>query len=259
MGDPFFQEAAAGSLDLDPVFAARDMVVTAGEFFAGIGLPLGDLIERADLYEKSGKSQHAFCLSVDRGADVRVLCNLQPNEFWMSVLLHELGHAVYDRAIDRELPWLLRAPAHTLTTEASAMLFGRLSRNGAWLARWAGMESAAAARAGSELARAGREQLLVTTRWCLVMCHMERALYADPGQDLVARWWELVERLQFVHPPDGRTAPDWASKIHFSVAPVYYHNYLLGEVLASQLQRTLLGDGDVIEAREAAIGRRSLA
>ena len=212
----------------------------ARRFFGGIGLDLGDLIERADLYEKPGKSQHAFCVSIDREADVRVLCNLRNNEFWMGVLLHELGHAVYDRAIARSMPWLLRSPAHTLTTEASAMLFGRLSRNGAWLARWAGLEPSEAARIGAALARAAREQLLVMTRWCLVMCHMERALYANPDQDLTALWWDLVERFQRVRRPQGRVNPDWASKIHFSLAPVYYHNYLLGEMMASQLQRMLV-------------------
>ena len=35
--------------------------------------------------------------------------------------------------------------------------------------------------------------------------------------------------------PDRRQGPDWAAKIHFAVAPVYYHNYLLGELIASQL------------------------
>ena len=29
--------------------------------------------------------------------------------------------------------------------------------------------------------------------------------------------------------------PDWASKIHLALYPAYYHNYLLGELLASQL------------------------
>lgn len=242
MSDPFFQEAPAAAINLDAWFEGRDPVQLAREFFKGIGLELGDLIERADLYEKPGKSQHAFCVSIDRMADVRVLCNLRPNEFWMSVLLHELGHAVYDRSIDRTRPWLLRAPAHTLTTEASAMLFGRLSRNGAWLARWARVDAAEAERAGSTLEVATREQLLVMTRWCLVMCHMERALYADPEQDLAALWWDLVERFQMLCRPEGRTAPDWASKIHFSLAPVYYHNYLLGEMLASQLQRMLVSE-----------------
>jgi peptidyl-dipeptidase A len=166
----------------------------------------------------------------------------------MGTMLHEFGHAVYDQHIDRTLPWVLRQPAHILATEASAMLFGRLSRNAAWLATYADMPEEEARRGAETLARATRQQLLVLTRWCLVMSHMERALYRDPGQDLNTLWWDLVERFQWVKRPDDRDAPDWASKIHFSVAPVYYHNYMLGEIMASQLQAHLLdrviGDGD---------------
>lgn len=240
LGDPFFQEAPAPRVDLDRPFAGRELPALARATFDAIGIDTERLLARASLYEQPGKSQHAFCLSVDRGDDVRVLCNLVPNEFWMGVLLHELGHAVYDDAIDRALPWLLRTPAHTLVTEASAMLFGRWSRLPAWLERHAGLSTAETRAWTPELDRHGREQLLVMTRWCLVMSHMERELYRDPEQDLASRWWELVEGFQLVPRPDGRRAPDWASKIHFSVAPVYYHNYLLGEVLASQLQDALL-------------------
>lgn len=48
-------------------------------------------------------------MSVDRGGDVRVLCNVKSNEKWMGTMLHEYGHAVYDKHVDRSLPWLLRA------------------------------------------------------------------------------------------------------------------------------------------------------
>jgi peptidyl-dipeptidase A len=34
--------------------------------------------------------------------------------------------------------------------------------------------------------------------------------------------------------PEGREMPDWATKIHIALYPCYYHNYLLGELLASQ-------------------------
>lgn len=240
LADPFFQEAPSAQVDLDRYFLQHDVVSLADRFFGSVGLPLDGLLARADLHEKPGKSQHAFCLSVDRSDDVRVLCNVTPTEFWMSVVLHEFGHAVYDVAVDRALPWLLRAPAHTLTTEASAMLFGRLSKSAAWLARYAGVDAGEADRVGDELRRATRDQLLVQARWCLVMAHMERELYRDPDQPLNALWWDFVERFQRVRRPEGRDAPDWASKIHFSVAPVYYHNYLLGEMLASQLQGAAL-------------------
>ena len=241
-GDPFFQEAPAADAVLDRVFENQSLERLASRFFGELGFSIDDVLARSDLYERPGKSQHAFCMSMDRGADVRVLCNLRPNEYWMGTLLHEFGHAVFDQAIDSGLPYLLRVPAHILATEASAMLFGRLSRNASWLARYVDMAAHEAAAAARPLAQANRAQLLVQTRWCLVMCHMERALYRDPEQNLASLWWELVSRFQLVRPPEGRMAPDWASKIHFSVAPVYYHNYMLGEMMASQLQAHLLDE-----------------
>ena len=48
-------------------------------------------------------------------------------------MLHEFGHAIYDREVRTEVPWLLREAAHSLTTEGVAMLFGRLVRNPQWL------------------------------------------------------------------------------------------------------------------------------
>jgi len=99
--------------------------------------------------------------------------------------------------------------------------------------------------------------MLVFTRWVLVMTHFERAMYEDPGQDLAALWWDLVERFQFLDPGERRTAsaegacppeasrgcpPDWASKIHLACASVYYQNYLLGEMNASQILAAMRRD-----------------
>jgi peptidyl-dipeptidase A len=238
--DPFFQEAPAAEVNLDPFYAARDLEALTSSFFAAAGLGVADLMKLADLYERPGKNQHAFCMSVDRRGDVRVLCNNKPNEKWMGTMLHEFGHAVYDKYLDPALPWLLRAQAHILTTEASAMLFGRLSKNPVWLRRWADADPAELDRQAGPVSRAVREQLLVQARWELVMIHMERALYRDPGQDLRGLWWSLVRRFQGVNAPAGRHEPDWAAKLHFSIAPVYYQNYLLGEMLASQLQDHIL-------------------
>ena len=33
-------------------------------------------------------------------------------------------------------------------------------------------------------------------RWALVMLHFEKALYANPEQDLNKLWWDIVERYQ---------------------------------------------------------------
>ncbi len=76
-------------------------------------------------------------------------------------------------------------------------------------------------------------------RWCLTIVHFEQAFYADPSQDLNARWWDLEERYQLVPRPEGRDAPDWAAKIHVATAPVYYHKYLYGRLFSAQLAQTV--------------------
>lgn len=240
--DPFFQEAPrTGTADLDSLFAGQDIVALATRTFDGIGLEVRDILARSDLFERENKDQHAFCTHIDRlSDDVRVLCNIRADARWMDTMLHELGHAVYNKYLDPQLPYLLRTCAHTNTTEAIAMLMGRLATNPEWLARVRGLgaaevrEVAAAARAEQRVAQ------LVFLRWGLVMVHFERALYADPRRaDLNALWWDLAERFQLITRPERRDQPDWAAKIHLAIAPVYYHNYILGELTASQLSQAI--------------------
>jgi peptidyl-dipeptidase A len=82
---------------------------------------------------------------------------------------------------------------------------------------------------------------LIFARWDMVMYNFEKQLYADPEQDLNSLWWRMVEKYQLVKRPQDRNEPDWAAKIHFTIAPCYYHNYLLGELLASQLHHHIVG------------------
>ncbi len=130
----FFQEAPKiYDVDLDKYYKDKNLETLTADFYAGIGLPIGDMLKNSDLYEKPGKNQHAFCTDIDNTGDVRVLCNVKPNQYWMNTMLHEYGHAVYDKNIDTTLPFILRDPAHTFTTEAIAMIFGRFSSNPQWL------------------------------------------------------------------------------------------------------------------------------
>ena len=50
----------------------------------------------------------------------------------------------------------------------------------------------------------------------------------------------FVERYQRVRRPAGERPTDWATKIHIALAPVYYQNYLLGELAASQIERAIV-------------------
>ena len=237
--DPFFQEVPRdGGVDLDPVLAETDVVELARRTFDGIGLPTQAILDASDLYPRPGKCQHAFCIDVDREGDVRVLANVVNDRNWADTMLHELGHGAFDLGIDRGLPWLLRG-CHLTITEGIAILMGRLSQDADWLREIVGVPADRAAELDEALRATRAVELLVFTRWVLVMTNFERSLYADPESDLDARWWELVHRYQGVTPPEGRKAPDWAAKLHIACAPVYYHTYLYGQLVASQLRATI--------------------
>ncbi len=238
--DPFFQEGQPSEVKLDPYFADKDLVQLTRDYFGAIGLGIDDILARSDLYEREGKEQHAFCTHIDREGDVRVLCNVRPDAYWADTMLHEFGHAVYDKHIDASLPFLLKSPAHTLTTEAIALMSGNLIKEQAWLARYAGVPQSEAQQLSSALAESSRTQQLIFARWVFVMCHFERALYLNPDRDLNTLWWDLVERYQSVKRPDAPGGFEWAAKIHLGIAPVYYHNYLMGAMMAAQLRDYLM-------------------
>jgi peptidyl-dipeptidase A len=238
--DPFFQESPdVFGISLDGPFAQADILRICKEFYAGIDLPIEDVIARSDLYEKPGKSPHAFCTDIDRAGDVRVLANVVPTEYWLGTMLHELGHAVYSsKYIPQSVPYVLRMEAHVLTTEGVAMMFERFSKSAEFLAAMGVKvdDPRAYNEAGAKMRRA---HLLIFSRWCQVMLRFEMALYGSPGEDLNKLWWDLVERYQLVNRPDERSQPDYASKIHVVTAPAYYHNYMMGQLFACQLHRTI--------------------
>jgi peptidyl-dipeptidase A len=136
---------------------------------------------------------------------------------------------------------VLRSEAHILTTEGVAMMFEKLAKRRAWLEQMGVKvdDPKAFDETGAKLLR---NQLLIFSRWCQVMLRFEKSMYEDPEQDLNKLWWDMVEKYQMLRRPEGRNAPDYGSKIHIISAPVYYHNYMMGELFASQLHHAIARD-----------------
>ncbi len=233
----FFQEApAVYQVDLDKYYRDKDVVGLARTFYDGIGINVDDILANSDLYEKPGKQQHAFCTDIDRAGDVRIFLNAKNDANWMDTALHELGHAGYSKYYAKtDLPFTLRVEAHTFVTEAIAMMFGRLGANSSFMKSMLGLPGEEASAISDASFKMTKLQEIVFSRWSQVMYHFEKSLYENPGQDLNALWWSLVEKYQRVKKPGGRNEPDWAAKIHIATVPCYYHNYLLGGLLASQI------------------------
>ncbi|WP_456275130.1 M2 family metallopeptidase [Bacillus sp. AK128] len=236
--DPFFQEAPPSKeLDLDPYYQGKNLEELTSATFMSMGMDITDMLSKSDLYPRAKKNQHAFCTDIDREGDVRVLCNNTESDYWSATMLHEYGHAVYFKYIDKSLPFSLRRPAHTLTTEAIAMLYGRMAKDPVWMKQFLGLDQNDIEKLKPQIELSLRRQMLISARWIMTFAFFERELYKNPNQDLNALWWKIVNEVQFVNPPEDQDYPHWAAKIHFTLVPVYYQNYLLGELTTSQLQR----------------------
>lgn len=241
--DQFFQEVpAVFKADLDKIYKDQDLIALSRDFYRGIDLPIDLVIEKTgnDFKPREGKNQHAFCTDITRdGTDVRVLANIVPNEQWMSTMLHEFGHSVYTSInIPEKLPYVLRTESHILTTEGVAMMFEKMSKRRLWLEKM-GVKVDDPKAFDETGAKMLRYQLLVFSRWCQVMLRFEKGMYENPDQDLNKLWWDMVEKYQMLKRPPGRNAPDYGSKFHIVGAPVYYHNYMMGELFASQLHHAI--------------------
>ncbi len=118
------------------------------------------------------------------------------------------------------------------------MLFERFTKDADWLSAM-GVKLDDPAAFDATGAKMLRDRLLIFSRWCQVMLRFEKAMYADPDRDLNALWWDLVAEYQGIRRPAGRNAPDYASKIHIVSAPCYYHNYMMGQLFASQVHHAL--------------------
>lgn len=233
----FFQDAPKiYEVDFDTYYKGKDIVGLTERFYESLGLPIEDLVAESDLFEKPGKNQHAFMQNIDRDTrDIRVLCNVKPTAGWMNTMLHEFGHAVYEKFLDPSLPWILKQPAHIFTTEAIAIYFGNLATDPCWLKSMGIIDEKECAKISGPAKKMLRLERLVFSRWSQVMYRFEKGLYENPDQDLNELWWSLVEKYQLLKKPAGRNEPDWATKIHVATVPCYYHNYLIGYLLGAQL------------------------
>ncbi len=236
LGDLFFQEAPMLSkFDADAIYAGKDPVKLSTKYYKSFGLDPTAIISRSDLYERPNKSPHAFQECMDRAQDIRVLCNIKPNAAWMDTINHELGHGLYDQHINQDIPYTLRTASHIMTTEGIAMLMGEMTRTRDFLENVVDVPADKldeASQANWEILRSER---LIFCRWVLTMLHFEQEMYKNPDQDLNKLWWSLKAKYQLQSPPINMKGHDYGAKMHVVGAPVYYHNYMLGDLFACQL------------------------
>jgi len=238
--NPFFQEPPdVFETGLDAVYKKQDTLAVAKRFYEGLGFEVDPIVKRSDLFEKAGKTPHAFEVNIDRKEDIRMLANIVPGLEWQGTTIHEMGHAIYDVYLGKELPWLMTEAAHPLTTEGFAMMIDRLVENPAWTEAMGLIDAKTRDKVMPEAKAKAAFGALQFSRWTQVILRFEKEMYGNPEQDLNKLWWDLVEKYQGLKRPEGRQAPDYASKIHVAIVPVYYQNYMMGELFGAQLHEAI--------------------
>lgn len=233
----FFQEMLnVYDMDQGRSYKNKNVANITNCFYAGMGLDIDGIIQQSDLKKINEKKQYSICFDIDRLGDIRLLCSLGHDLGSMNEMLRQTAYAAYLKNISPTLPYLLRDFPDPILKEGVAMLFRRFSSNVSWLQGMGITRIAMGEKIAINSVLNLRAQQILFSRWSQVMYHFEKEMYRDPEQDLNALWWKLVSKYQLLPIPELRNdATDWASKIHLVAEPCYYHNYLLGEVLASSL------------------------
>lgn len=233
----YFQKAPAiFDVNFDKYYKDKNFVALVGDYFNGIGIDITSVYENSDLFEQPGKSQLAFTMDLNRKGDVRISTNIRPTQDYMTTFLYESGFAAYLKYIDKELPYTLRQAPQFAANDAVATFFSNMAVNPIWLEKIVGISAEEKGKIEEYALKQLQMEKFVFSRWAQVMYRFEKALYEDPDQNLNNLWWELVEKYQMIIKPTmDRNEPDWATKTHIVTMPCNYHNYMLGELISSQI------------------------
>lgn len=186
---------------------------------------------------------NGLCMSIGRG-DIRILGNPADGHNYYKTSFHELGHALHAAYSDPGSYILRREPS--VFSEGMAEMMGYLVNDPAWLAH-VGLTPAEIAAASQEAMGPWFAYLRQRSAHAL----FEYAAYANPDGDLDQINAEIEARILgcAVDP-----SPRWAAEPNawYSRYPVYWQNYVLADVVASQIHADLRQRfGSVWGSREA--------
>ena len=112
---------------------------------------------------------------------------------------------------------------------------GEMTRTTDFLNKVAGVKGEKLNKYGKASWRLLRSERLIFSRWTQTVLHFEKEMYANPDQDLNKLWWDLKKKYQLQAPPLDMSGQDYGAKMHIVGAPVYYHNYMLGDLFGTQV------------------------
>lgn len=227
-----------------------DFYSPISELFSMVGINISGMNITYDIFPRKNKSEWGYNFPVETGVDSRILANVRDRYFEFGVLLHETGHAVHSFTTDAD-ETILNMGISGIVSEGIANLFGRFSTHEAF---YSGFFDENPEEAGKNFRRLKlwkrANQLRAVTRILL-----DQALYRNKLEnidDIHQLLWRT--NMEILGEQPYADIPLWASTIHYTTHPIYFHNYLLGDLTCDMLEEVFLnreGISDITDRPES--------
>ncbi|MFT7620447.1 MAG: peptidyl-dipeptidase A [Planctomycetota bacterium] len=241
-GELFFRsQPAEKPLGFDKLYAGKDLAALAAKAMTSIGFDIESILAKSELHADDTKNTESTCIQVDRRRKgTRIHANIVDDESSMTMLMSDLGRAVYYENIGTNLPFLLREPSHDLILNAIGLLFAQETRTLTFLSDIVEGNKSTVARLMDLNESENKRDRLLTARWLPMIIYFERSLYDNPGRDMTRIWWDLAQIFQKIEePPEVKGKKEWAANIELAKTPVDHQNQLLCTLIASQFRQAI--------------------
>ncbi len=206
------------------------------ELFGMLGIDITGMNITYDIFPRKNKSEWGYNFPIETGADSRILANVRDRYFEFGVLLHETGHAVHSFTTDaREV--ILNRGISGIVSEGIANLFGRFITHKAFYSDFFGDELEQAGKNFRRLKLWNRANQLRAVSRIL----FDQALYRSRIEnidDVHQLLWQTDMDILGEEPYSD--LPLWANTIHYTTHPIYFHNYLLGDLTCDMLEQVFM-------------------
>lgn len=199
--------------------------------FKSFGFDLDDYNITYDIYSRKNKSEWGYNFPIETGVDSRILANVKDKFYEFGVLLHETGHGVHSFLKDpKEV--ILNYGISGIVTEGIANLFGALMLDENFYNQFFD-EDLDKARDEFRAIKAWRKMNALRA---VSRIMFDQELYrseVNDLEDIYDIYWRMDK--EYLGLERQAYEPPCLFVIHHTTHPIYYHNYLMGDVTCEML------------------------
>lgn len=203
------------------------------ELFNMFGFDIAGMNITYDIFPRKNKSEWGYNFPVETGVDSRILANVRDRYFEFGVLLHETGHAVHSFVTEPE-EIILNMGISDIVSEGVANLFGAFVNHEVFYSRFFDENLEETDKNFGRLKLWNRANQLRSVSRIL----LDQALYRNRIEnidDIHQLLWQT--NMEVLGEQPYARQPIWANTIHYTTHPIYFHNYLLGDLMCDMLKQ----------------------